>query len=337
MLKCLDKNNNKEFKTLLSKLHKQIVEKRMKIDSPSYPHSSEKNIQPSKDAQSYLDQKISKYFNQFETPQVKNNQSKYGSSAKRDSSSMTKANSKWTNSNKISQNIYNRGIFKFRNNNTSSSLKRVLEKINPSQLRNIKNRVGFLKKGKNQKVPSPFAVKERVSYYRKPNTTAKKIKGQLPSNIGGNYQFKNRKVSSKTRKNTESKWKKRSRASDTSGSHKNKHYVKDSRSGARKLSNKSKPSDAGGLKNTLNDNSTFMKSKKLSNKACKLEKNKDMMSRNSLQSRKNNYNPVETPHKKAFFQGSIYLTKSGKNTVIKPTQKAVNTFQSMWSAYTDNE
>lgn len=57
-----------------------------------------------------------------------------------------------------------------------------------------------------------------------------------------------------------------------------------------------------------------------------------------MQARKNNYNPVETPSKKQYFLVDLNtVNQNKKNMIINSCQKGPNTFESIWSAYTDQE
>ena len=314
----------------------------MIIDNPSSRLSSEsKEVQTYKDTKANLTNKFTQYFNEFETPQVTKMNARVGYSAQvqKNNSSVTKANTNWSNSSKVKQHIYSKGLFKYRNPNVSASLKRVLEQINPSELKNIKNRREYnMKKLKNPKFPSPFGMKERALYFRKPSTAFKKPKQskEISRKIGSNYHFKYRKTSTKTRKFTDSKWKKRSITSETSNSQKKKFSAKGSRSGIRKPFSKSKVSESNSK--YIKDNSAILCMNKVDNKACKLKANKQLLSRNSLQARKNNYNPVETPNKKQYFLVDLNtVNQNKKNMIINSCQKGPNTFESIWSAYTDQE
>lgn len=66
---------------------------------------------------------------------------------------------------------------------------------------------------------------------------------------------------------------------------------------------------------------------------------KDILSRNSLQARKNNYNPVFMGSKKK--QNIVQIDSYGKKKISftskKPQSRGINTFESIWSAYTDHE
>lgn len=241
-MECFDEKNKKEFNNLLKKLQQQITEKKMIIEgSGSCPPSEIKKRVSSKDSQSY--------FNNFETPKVTNPESRFynNTSMSKDNTSGVRPQSLWTGSAKVNQDLYRRGVLKVQNNlNISNSLQRVLKMMTPEQIKEFKNRRDYnIKKFKNTKYISPFGVKEMIVQARKQNATAKKIKNHKDYlKFGGNYRFKNRKTSGKSRKHTLPKWKKRSLASDTSGSQKCKRSVKASKSGARKA-NKSKISDSG--------------------------------------------------------------------------------------------
>jgi hypothetical protein len=193
--------------------------------SGSCPPSEIKNRVHSKDSQSYLENKIVQYFNNFETPKVTNPDYRFCNSASinKNNTSATKPQSLWMGSAKVNQDLYRRGVLNIQNNlNISNSLQRVLKKMTPGQIKEFNNRRDYnIKKFKNTKYISPFGVKEGIIQSRKQNTTAKKMKNQKDySKFGGNYRFKNRKTSGKSRKHTLPKWKKRSLASDTSGSQK---------------------------------------------------------------------------------------------------------------------
>jgi len=63
-----------------------------------------------------------------------------------------------------------------------------------------------------------------------------------------------------------------------------------------------------------------------------------MLSRNSLQARKNNYNPVNTPLKKPYYLNHLNSSKANKKkAAVQTSQKALTTFESIWSAYTDKQ
>ena len=62
------------------------------------------------------------------------------------------------------------------------------------------------------------------------------------------------------------------------------------------------------------------------------------MSRNSLQARKNNYNPVNTPVRRPYYVNNINSVKQHKKSgIIKVPTKGITTFESIWSAYTDKQ
>ena len=151
----------------------------------------------------------------------------------------------------------------------SSSLKRAIERLNSSEIKNIRNRRETnLKKTKNKKLISPFGYKDNSIKKRKSSVLKKsKAVNDAYRIVGVGYNIKQRKKSnkrkksekSKKRKKTDPNWKKRSIGSETSRSRKKKSYGKASRSGTRKLLSQSKCSD----KNfNGSQNSGFLKANK---------------------------------------------------------------------------
>lgn len=285
----------------------------MKIDSGETSDSGEdmKITQPNLKTKQILNKKFNEYFDAFETPQANKVNSRIGISASvvKNKESFIKPFSNFMNSANPKSKIQRFNFAGVRNNkNKSSSLQKVIDNNNTGDSKNVRNSKGFNNHNK-------YKVKD--SYRR----------------IGNGYNFKQRKSTMKNRKPSDFKRKKRSTGSDASGSQKRKMYGYVGYTGTRKTASKSKVSENLG---NFSQGSGSMIPQYPIQKQCKINNNKQMISRNSLQSRKNNYNPVKTPIKRPNFINQINTCKPAKKTA-KGTQQIMTTFENIWSAYTNKE
>ena len=209
----------------------------------------------------------------------------------------SKWNTKWNNSAKPNRNIGEKWILRFRNPaHLSSSLKRLLKQMNGSELKAMNNKGLYGSYLAASKLPSPFINRNNSKDTRKANKKQKKIKAtKTPfKHIESNVGFVGRKASSKYRRSSICKSKKRSLASDTSNSNKKNYIVKGKKIESKKVLSKSKVSESW-TKNHK-DNSIVFFNNKIHQKYGN-PKPANQASRNSLQSRKNNYNPTQQKKK----------------------------------------
>ncbi|CAI2370536.1 unnamed protein product [Moneuplotes crassus] len=332
--------NTAELSNLLKKLQKQIVEKRMKVDKRV---SSEGKMKRTNCSKGINRDNCEAYCNEFETPQTSkiNPRTGYSASVNKKESSIIKKPFKWNFSEKAVNNLNKKKIFKYRNQNMSSSIRRVLEKLNSSDMKNLKFTKGVKSKKINSKPAPPFVSNP---FNRKQSNVMNKVKGLRSSynNTDMNYHLKQNKKGNKRKKSEKSKKRKKSdlrpkkisQGSSSSRSRRKKVSSKISRSGQRKIHNsKNSKKDF-----SFSKPSRYLNQIRTENRPCKLKQTKNTISRNSLQARKNNYNPVYTPVKKPYYLNHVVGSKSNKKSgIVRTSQKAVTTFESIWSAYTDKQ
>jgi hypothetical protein len=300
---------------LLKKLQQQIVTKKMKVNSKeSYEQCEDMQIiQPNKNTKQNLNKKFNEYFEKFETPQTNKAKSRvrFSASVVKNKESMIKPFANVMNSANPKYKMQKCNIVGFRNgSNQSSSLQRNIKNINLGDSNQVTNIRGFRNLNKN------------------------KIKDEY-TRIGKGFNFKQSKRSNKNGKATDIKRKKRSMGSDASGSQKRRLYGYGYGGciGTTKTNSKSKVSDNLG---NFSHSSNSMIPQYPIKKQCKAKDAKHKISRNSLQTRKNNYNPMKTPIKHQKFINPINSCKPAKKTTRVP-QKTISTFNNIWSLYTSKE
>jgi hypothetical protein len=270
-------------------------------------------IQPNMNTKQNLNNKFNEYFEKFETPQAIKAKSRVGFSASvvKNRESAIKPLAHVMNSADPKYKMQKCNVVGFRNgSNQSSSLQRNIKNTNLGDSNQVTNIKGLSNQNKN---------KIKDAYTR----------------IGKGFNFKQRKRCSKNGKTTDFKRKKRSMGSDASGSQKRRLYGYGYGGciGTAKTNSKSKVSDNLG---NYSHNSNSMIPHYPIQKQCKVKDAKHKISRNSLQTRKNNYNPMKTPIKHQKFINPLNPCKPAKKTARVP-QKIISTFDNIWSSYTNKE
>lgn len=249
----------------------------------------------------------------------------------------SKINTGWNSSVKPVRNNGDKWVLRFRNPvHLSSSLKRLLLQMNTTELKALNNKGLYGSYLAASKLPSPFMNKNSSKDTRKTSKKQKKSKAtKTPfKHIESNYNFKGRKVSSKYRRSAINKSKKRSLASENSNSQKQNYIIKGKKIESKKVLSKSKVSD--NYSKNHKDNSIVFANNKAENKIGKV-KPTNQVSRNSLQSRKNYQNPSQQSKKKLWNQYNFNIVNKNTKGIVRTAQKSGNVFESLWSAYSEND